>query len=50
VPTPIYELQLYENGLASLNAILQPIGQPPQPAPIIHPFPTGGQSSVTSAE
>ncbi|HUD46392.1 MAG TPA: FecR domain-containing protein [Candidatus Baltobacteraceae bacterium] len=50
VPTPIYELQLYETGIASLLGSITPIGQPPQPPPVIYPFPTGGQSSVSSAE
>jgi hypothetical protein len=50
VPTPIYELQMYETGLASLLGSISPIGQPPQTPPIIHPFPTGGQSSPSISE
>jgi hypothetical protein len=50
VPTPIYELQLYENEMSSMMAALSPLGQPPQPPPLINPFPTGGASSVSHVD
>jgi hypothetical protein len=49
-PTPLSELQEYQTEIASFSSIFQPIGVPPQPAPIINPFPTGGQSSGSAAE
>jgi len=44
VPTPLYDLQLYENELATL--VLTPPGPPPG-VPLVPEFPTGGSPSPT---
>jgi hypothetical protein len=49
-PTPVYELQLFTGELAELMAANGPIGAPGTPPPVLNPFPTGGQSSVNSAQ
>ena len=50
-PTPLYELQLYQNGVSSLVSVSQVAPLPPQaPPPLVPTFPTGGQSSESHAE
>jgi hypothetical protein len=49
-PTPLYELQSLESEESSLAGAFAPPGLPPQPPPLLSPFPTGGQSSPAFAE
>ena len=49
-PTPIYELQSLESEIGALVAAVSAPSFPPQPPPLLNPFPTGGASSPAAAE